>query len=39
MSLQIVLEFMDKGKKGLLTGDITYDLIQHIQHTLAKSIV
>ena len=28
ISLQVVLEFMDKGVKGLLTGDLSVFLIQ-----------
>ena len=30
-SLQVVLEFMDKGVKGLLTGDLSVPLIQEMQ--------
>jgi hypothetical protein len=29
-SMQVVLEFMDKGIKGLLTGDMSYDLVKQI---------
>lgn len=33
-SLQIVLEFMDKGVKGLLTGDLSVYLIKKIQENI-----
>jgi hypothetical protein len=36
MSLQVVLEFMDKGYKGLLTGDLCPLLIVDIQKSIEK---
>lgn len=33
-SLQVVLEFMDKGMKGLLTGDLSVYIIQQIQTSI-----
>lgn len=35
-SLQIVLEFMDKGMKGLLTGDLSVYIVQQIQTSIEK---
>lgn len=35
-SLTVVMEFMDKGIKGLLTGDLTIYMIQSIESTLDK---
>lgn len=35
-SLTIVMEFMDKGIKGLLSGDLTIYMIQSIETTLDK---
>lgn len=35
-SLQVVLEFMDKGMKGLLTGDLSVYIIQQIQTSIEK---
>ena len=32
--LQVVLEFMDKGVKGLLTGDLSVPLILDIQQNI-----
>ena len=29
-SLQVVIEFMDKGMKGLLTGDLSVYIVQQI---------
>ena len=34
--LQVVLEFMDKGVKGLLTGDLSVPLIFEIQHNIEQ---
>lgn len=36
ISQQTVLEFMDKGIKGLLTGDLSVYLIQQIQTSIDK---
>ena len=33
-SMQVVLEFMDKGMKGLLTGDLSVYIIQQIQTSI-----
>lgn len=35
-SLQTVLEFMDKGMKGLLTGDLTTALLMDIQKSIER---
>lgn len=35
-ALQVVLEFMDKGVKGLLSGDLSVVLIQQIQTSIEK---
>lgn len=35
-SLQTVLEFMDKGVKGLVTGDLSVFIIQKIQVSIEK---
>lgn len=35
-SLQVVLEFMDKGMKGLLTGDLSVYIVQQIQTSIDK---
>jgi hypothetical protein len=35
-SLTVVMEFMDKGIKGLLTGDLSIYMIQSIESTLEK---
>lgn len=35
-SLQVTLEFMDKGMKGLLTGDLSVYVIQQIQTSIEK---
>lgn len=35
-SLQVVLEFMDKGVKGLLTGDMSAILLLEIQQSIEK---
>lgn len=35
-SLQVVLEFMDKGVKGLLSGDLSVVLLQQIQTSIEK---
>ena len=35
-SLTVVMEFMDKGIKGLLSGDLTTYMIQSIENTLDK---
>lgn len=35
-SLTVVMEFMDKGIKGLLTGDLTIYMLQKIESTLEK---
>jgi hypothetical protein len=32
--MQVVLEFMDKGMKGLLTGDLSVYIIQQIQTSI-----
>jgi hypothetical protein len=34
--MQVVLEFMDKGMKGLLTGDLSVYIIQQIQASIEK---
>lgn len=34
--MQVVLEFMDKGMKGLLTGDLSVYIIQQIQTSIDK---
>ena len=34
--MQTVLEFMDKGMKGLLTGDLTVPLLMDIQKSIEK---
>lgn len=34
--LQVVLEFMDKGVKGLLVGDVSPALLVEIQRSMAK---
>jgi hypothetical protein len=34
--MQVVLEFMDKGIKGLLTGDLSVYIIQQIQTSIEK---
>ena len=35
-AMQTVLEFMDKGMKGLLTGDLTVPLLLDIQRSIEK---
>ena len=35
-SLTVIMEFMDKGIKGLLTGDLTIYMLQKIEATLEK---
>lgn len=35
-SLQVVLEFMDKGVKGLLSGDMSAFLLLEIQQSIEK---
>ena len=35
-SLQVVLEFMDKGMKGLLTGDLSVYIVQQIHTSIDK---
>lgn len=35
-SMQTVLEFMDKGVKGLLTGDLSVYIIQQIKLSIDK---
>lgn len=34
--MQTVLEFLDKGMKGLLTGDLTVPLLMDIQRSISK---
>jgi hypothetical protein len=34
--MQTVLEFTDKGMKGLLTGDLTVSLLMDIQKSIEK---
>lgn len=34
--MQTVLEFMDKGMKGLLTGDLTQAMLVDIQRSIEK---
>jgi hypothetical protein len=34
--LQVVLEFMDKGVKGLLVGDLSGTLLLEIQKSIGK---
>ena len=34
--MQTVLEFMDKGMKGLLTGDLTVNILVDIQQYIGK---
>ena len=36
IALQVVLEFIDKGVKGLLTGDMSVFLVQQIQTSIEK---
>lgn len=38
VSLQIVLEFMDKGMKGLLSGDLSSLAIKEIQKIIEKGL-
>ena len=35
-SQQTVLEFLDKGMKGILTGDLTVQLLIDIQRNISK---
>ena len=35
-SLQTVLEFNDKGMKGLLSGDLTVNLLKEIQYNIER---
>lgn len=35
-ALQVVLEFMDKGVKGLLSGDLSPFLLIRMQHAFDK---
>ena len=35
-SLQVVLELMDKGLKGLLTGDLSVYIVQQIHTSIDK---
>ena len=37
-AMQIVLEFMDKGMKGMLTGDLSTFAIKTIQTAIEKQI-
>lgn len=34
----MIIEFTDKGIKGLLSGDLTWDLLQQVQISIEKSI-
>jgi len=34
--MQTVLEFMDKGMKGLLTGDLTVSMLMEIQGSIER---
>jgi len=36
-SCQVILEFMDKGIKGLLTGDLSIFVVKKIQHVISKN--
>lgn len=37
-AMQIVLEFMDKGMKGMLTGDLSSFAVKTIQTTIEKQL-
>jgi hypothetical protein len=37
-SLTVVMEFMDKGIKGLLTGDLSIYMLQSIETTLGRHL-